>query len=315
MITRVQSCECLHLPYVSLDSRDTVRADSAVVCVCCSGTDSEYTSKSINFAGFRSYLKRKPLWTTLGNHDVASKSAGETGPYFARFKPPRAGEAGGVASSTAAYHSFDYGMVHFVILDSYYSSRSSTGPMITWLRADLAAIDKAKTKWLIAMFHHCVYSKGSHDSDVEVWSVEMRGAALPVLEAAGLDLLINGHSHNYERSYLINGHYGKSSTLTSANIIQNSLGGGVLGGAAYTKPAGLTANNGEVVVTTGASQSVDLVTDGMMHPAMVRFPATNLNGLISDMGTLMIDVSLTQLNATYVLNNATAADSFTILKS
>ena len=242
------------------------------------------------------------------------QSNGETGVYFARFKPPRAGEAGGVASGTAAYHSFDYGMVHFVILDSYYSSRSSTGPMLNWLRADLTAIDSNKTKWLIAMFHHCVYSKGSHDSDVERWSIDMRGAALPLLEAAGLDLLINGHSHNYERSYLVNGHYGKSSTHTPANILQSSLGGGVLGGTPYTKPAGLTPNNGEVVVVTGASQSVDLGTFGLKHPVMVPFSSTNMNGLLSDMGTLMIDISLTQLNATYVLNNATAGDSFVIVK-
>lgn len=38
----------------------------------CSGTDTEYTNKNLNFAGFKNYLKRTPLWTTLGNHDDAS---------------------------------------------------------------------------------------------------------------------------------------------------------------------------------------------------------------------------------------------------
>ena len=49
---------------------------------------------------------------------ICVQSNGETGVYFARFKPPRAGEAGGVASGTAAYHTFDYGMLHVIILDS-----------------------------------------------------------------------------------------------------------------------------------------------------------------------------------------------------
>ena len=98
---------------------------------------------------------------------------------------------------------------------------------MNWLRAesaDLAAIDASKTKWLIAVWHHPVFSKGSHDSDVEINSIDMRLYALPLLEAAGLDVLINGHSHSYERSYLVKNHFGKSTTFSPANIVQNSLG-------------------------------------------------------------------------------------------
>ena len=108
-----------------------------------------------------------------------------------------------------------------------YSPRGATGAMMNWLRAesaDLAAIDASKTKWLIAVWHHPVFSKGSHDSDVEINSIDMRLYALPLLEAAGLDVLINGHSHSYERSYLVKNHFGKSTTFSPANIVQNSLG-------------------------------------------------------------------------------------------
>jgi hypothetical protein len=112
----------------------------------------------------------------------------------------------------------------FVCLTEY-SPRGATGAMMNWLRADLAAIDPANTKWLIAMWHHPAYSKGSHDSDVETASVELRRNALPLLEAAGLDVLINGHSHSYERSYLVKNHFGNSSTFTAtANLVQDSLG-------------------------------------------------------------------------------------------
>ncbi len=58
------------------------------------------------------------LYTACIHACICVQSNGETGVYFARFKPPRAGEAGGVASGTAAYHSFDYGMLHVIIIDS-----------------------------------------------------------------------------------------------------------------------------------------------------------------------------------------------------
>lgn len=41
----------------------------------------------------------------------------------------------------------------------------------------------------------------------------MRERVLPILEAAGVDLVLGGHSHAYERSYLIDGHYDSSATF------------------------------------------------------------------------------------------------------
>ncbi|MCP5055221.1 MAG: hypothetical protein GY937_00685, partial [bacterium] len=101
------------------------------------------------------------------------------------------GEAGGVASNTEAYYSFDFGNVHFVALDSSESDRSPGGEMLSWLTADLAANQQ---DWTIAFFHHPPYSKGSHDSDTETPLVEMRTNAVPVLEAGGVDLVLTGHS-------------------------------------------------------------------------------------------------------------------------
>ena len=41
----------------------------------------------------------------------------------------------------------------------------------------------------------------------------MRENALPILESYGVDIVLSGHSHSYERSFLLDGHYGKSNTL------------------------------------------------------------------------------------------------------
>ena len=82
--------------------------------------------------------------------------------------------------------------------------------MLTWLEADLAA---NTNEWLIAFWHHPPYSKGSHDSDWEMELIQMRENALPLLESYGVDLVLSGHSHCYERSYFLDGHYGRSSAL------------------------------------------------------------------------------------------------------
>ena len=53
------------------------------------------------------------------------------------------------------------------------------------------------------------------NSDGETDLIEIRQNILPILESHGVDLVLCGHSHNLERSYLLNGHYGLSTTLTA----------------------------------------------------------------------------------------------------
>jgi hypothetical protein len=161
-----------------------------------------------------------PVWPTLGNHEGASTTsgtctplgctAGSSGPYYEAFVLPAGAQAGGVASGTEAYYSFNYGNAHFISLNSYEVSRSPSGPMATWLTADLAA---NAAQWTIAYWHHPPYSKGTHNSDSEVELIEMRENILPILEAAGVDVVLSGHSHIYERSFLIDAFYATPTTV------------------------------------------------------------------------------------------------------
>jgi len=180
------------------------------------GTDPEY--QAAVFDTYPELLRQLPVWSTLGNHDGYSADSGtQTGPYYDIFDLPTLAEAGGQASFTEAYYSFDYGNIHFVVLDSYDSDRSTSGNMLQWLEGDLAMNDKP---WLVAVWHHPPYTKGSHDSDTEGRLIDMRQNALPILDAWGVDLVLTGHSHTYERSYLVDGHYGTSGTLdVGANIL------------------------------------------------------------------------------------------------
>ena len=87
------------------------------------GTDSQY--QAAVFDMYPEFLPNTVLWPTLGNHDGhTADSASESGPYYDIFSLPRNAEAGGVASGTEAYYSFDYGNIHFVCLESYETDRS-----------------------------------------------------------------------------------------------------------------------------------------------------------------------------------------------
>ena len=265
-----------------------------------SGTDSEYQAAVYDM--YPQMLRKSVLWPTLGNHDTASSSTPPASlPYFQMFTLPTSGQAGGVASGTENYYSFDFGNIHFVCLDSMASSRSAGSPMLTWLENDLAANSK---DWLIAYWHHPPYSKGSHDSDTDSIMTQMRANVLPLLESYGVDLVLTGHSHSYERSFLLDGHYGTSSTLTSAMKLDAGSGRPAETGA-YVKPRlGPNPHEGAVYAVAGSSGQIS--GGSLNHPAMF----ISLNNL----GSMVLDVDGARLDAKFLRETGAVADSFTILK-
>ncbi len=262
------------------------------------GTDAEYQAAVFNL--YPTFLKQSVVWPTIGNHDTAqSPNPAADIPYYQIFSLPQNGEAGGLASGTEDYYSFDYGNIHFVCLDSMTSDRQPGSAMLTWLASDLASQNKL---WVIAFWHHPPYSKGSHDSDTDTIMSEMRQNVLPVLDAYNVDLVLSGHSHSYERSFLIDSHYGKSNTFTES--LKKSAGGGrVNESGAYTK-ANRGAHEGTVYAVAGSSS---LASGGALnHQAMF----VSLNNL----GSMVLDVDGNKLEAKFLRETGAVADSFTMLK-
>jgi len=113
-----------------------------------------------------------------GNHEY--ETSGATG-YFSYF--------GARAHGPGGYYSFDLGSWHLIALNS---GRGSIGSrQLRWLRRDLAADDHLCE---LAYWHHPRWSSGTtHGSDADM------GAAWRVLSGAGVDVVLNGHEHNYER--------------------------------------------------------------------------------------------------------------------
>lgn len=264
------------------------------------GTEDEY--QAAVFEMYPSILQKSVLWPAFGNHDGRSADSNtESGVFYDIFSLPRNAEAGGHASGTEAYYSWDYGNIHFICLNSHDIDRASEGPMLTWLQNDL---NNNTLDWTIAFWHHPPYSKGSHDSDNETQLIEMRENALPILESGGVDVVLAGHSHSYERSFLIDGHYDVSSTLTGSMILDGG-DGREDGDSTYSKPtAGPAPHEGAVYLAAGSSGKIS--GGSLDHPAM--FISLNL------LGSLVMDIDGNRLDLIFLDNTETQQDYFTILK-
>jgi len=78
--------------------------------------------------------------------------------------------------------------VRFFALDSNYMDRTQ----LAWLERELAA---SGSDWKIAFFHHPIYSSGGrHGSDLQ-----LRALLEPLFLKYGVDLVLAGHEHFYER--------------------------------------------------------------------------------------------------------------------
>jgi hypothetical protein len=119
-----------------------------------------------------------------GNHEYHSDGASGYARYF--------GAAAG--DPKKAYYSYDLGAWHIVVLNSECTEIGGCGaesPQGQWLRQDLAQHQVACT---LAYFHKPLFSSGAkhgNDPDMKPFWQSMY--------AANVDVVINGHDHDYER--------------------------------------------------------------------------------------------------------------------
>ena len=267
-----------------------------------SGLDSEF--QGYFFEPYEATLRNTCCFPAFGNHEGrSSKSATGKGPYYDCYVTPREGQSGGVASGTESYYSFDAGGVHFISLNSFDTSRQPDGAMGQWLKADL---ERAKADWLVAFWHHPPYTKGTHDSDDRKKAfelVEMRELILPILESAGVDLVLCGHSHIYERSMLIDGAY--ATPTTAAGVVLDDGDGDPSGDGAYRKSAGLEPHRGTVAMVAGHGGT----TLGRKKTASPVMKVTWV-----EFGSVLIDVEGKTLTSRMINEKGEVRDTFRIVK-
>ncbi|MGZ8920972.1 MAG: metallophosphoesterase, partial [Limisphaerales bacterium] len=262
------------------------------------GRDVEFQSRF--FEIYDATLRSSVCWPTMGNHEGSiSRGATGIGPYYDAYVVPTRGEAGGLASGTEAYYSFDYANIHFVCLDSHDLERKPTGAMARWLKADL---EKTKADWVIAFWHHPPYTKGSHDSDKEKDLTEMRELIMPLIDSGGVDMVLTGHSHVYERSMLIDGAY--ATPTVAENVVLDDGDGDPQGDGAYRKSQGIHPHEGTVQIVAGHGGA------NISRRGTIPF----MRKTIVEHGSVLIDVYGDTLTTTMINANGTTRDAFSLVK-
>ncbi len=298
------------------------------------GTDAEYQQKVFDSTyAFGEVFKSMHFFPCPGNHDYNSVCGipcnkhpdDHTGPYYDIITVPTLAEAGGKESTREHYYSFDYGNAHFISLNSelgspninydwngVFTNGHQNSPMMQWLLQDLAQNDKP---WVIAYWHQPPFSKGSHNSD-DVWEFymkAMRKNIVPVLEQHGVDIILNGHSHVFERSYMINGYYADNSADfdPTTHLVDGSSGNENLGEAYVKYTDGPDANKGTVYVVSGngGSSTSNPPFANTAHPVMY------FNDGGSDVyGSFIMDINDNKLTGKYLTSEGIIKDEFTIVK-
>ena len=99
------------------------------------------------------------------------------------------------------YYSFDYQNMHFLAISTNEEKNDELGIIsdtiqLDFIRADLNnAADNPRTDWLIVFLHHPMYT-----SEPNPYSMDLRNILQPTFDLYGVDLVINGHKHAYERT-------------------------------------------------------------------------------------------------------------------
>jgi len=275
------------------------------------GTDAEFQTNFFNIYKDK-LLKQVPLFPCPGNHDyhdvdysAAVAQQTHTIAYYQNFSTPEDGQSGGVPSHTGSYYSYDIGNIHFLSLDSYGKEDNTrlsdtSGPQARWVKADLQKA--ASAEWIVAYWHHPPYTMGSHSSDKEKELVDIREQFLPLLEQYGVDLVLCGHSHDYERSNLMNGFYGPEMYFDSSHYTHGRISAAP---TVFRKKS--LREKGTVYVVSGSAGKLGGTQPSFPHAAMAFSDADHG-------GVSLIEVTGHRLEFKWVCADGLIRDRFSIIK-
>lgn len=234
-------------------------------------------------------IRNKIEYFCMGNHDANTNSGkpsldnyycpivelGVTSPVA----PP-------VGETPEKNYSFDYGLVHFTIIDSTAwggpgASDARQSAIMAWMDADLAATQQP---WKIVAAHHPIKSYFGHNDTGGGMAAEI----VPILINRGVDLMLVGHSHNYQRTFPLTGY-------TNGSVTWNTDLSGE-----YAKGAQVI----QVVAGTGG-RNIDCCAPTSATEWLAKAFGNNNGGKV---GPMIIEVTATQLVAKY-----TAADTGEVL--
>ncbi len=180
-----------------------------------------YNADNVSRSAGAPLLRSTLFIAAAGNHDIASRDLGKTPDglaYFYYWLQPLNGpaapagsslvapvvgpdetkraflEAAGPAFPRMANFSLDYGNVHWTVLDANATVDWTDSQLQEWVASDLEAAKDAR--WRFVSFHQPGFSSSKSHFNEQYMRI-----LSPILEAGNVDLVFNGHVHNYQRTY------------------------------------------------------------------------------------------------------------------
>ena len=155
------------------------------------------------YSGFFSptELASVPFVPTIGNHEVWGTHAGH-------FNPPNESDTYGTSVAGADYW-FTYGSTLFMVLNTNSFHIADHKAFL----ADAIASAGNSIRWKIVVFHHSIYSSGSHSMEDTI--LEWRKYLVPLFDFHRIDVVLMGHDHCYTRTFQMLGNVAQSSEETT----------------------------------------------------------------------------------------------------
>lgn len=149
----------------------------------------------IYFTPYRDIIKNVNVFTVLGNHDVITDNGAI---YLDDFYLPRNN-----AENTERYYAYRWGHAFFIALDTNIDYAPGS-PQHAFLLEALESEERKGARWTFVSAHHPPWT--------EYWTnyfgdERVRELLVPIFETHGVDMVMNGHTHSYERGERGHVHY------------------------------------------------------------------------------------------------------------
>ena len=218
----------------------------------------------------------------IGNHDIMPPSL--LPQYMTHF------------NLTKQYYSFDYYNIHFLAMSTEIPLEAGSEQFI-FVNNDLAkaATDPA-IDWIVVYCHKPAYTLPSPDEDMRSSMQGLRDTYHPLFDKYHVDLVLQGHDHNYQRSYPIK--YNSTNPFTPIITDTNQDNN-------YTNPAGTIF----AIVGTGGIGLYHL--SNATESAYLAYKQSSSFGFLS---VAIINNGAT-LKANFYDNDGDIEDQFTVTKS
>ena len=256
-----------------------------------SDAESNWTNEWFNAnANTVAFLNNVPIDGVKGNHEDSSGYSKFFPKYYPFPYPNIANKATDATYHNNFYWSFDYGPVHFSVVDQY-SGYAVGSNQYNWLANDLATTTKP---WKILVYHEPAWTAGTHTNNTTTQAV-----LDPIIKKYKVDLVYSGHNHNYARCQVDNYAQAGSDTIVPQVPYITNGGGG----------AGLYAVD---VTNTGAYKHVVKAIEEYQYMTFeVNDKVLTMNSYVASKPGYVMNANPNYVNparlATTALNTATAS--------